>query len=141
MTKSHGVLGLTLALCLGCDVSERRDAAMVLAAIGRFRGASLADTPAAVETLAHVRCAYPDSCSARDACVTSGRLTSKAIVLKSDVEHALSDLEQGRLSKDSPKAQALPKMLDDAEAQLQRGKEELSSCDERTRALRRRHHL
>jgi hypothetical protein len=133
---------LVLLLCFsGCGSPERRDAAVVTAAIARFRSATFAETRAAVEALAATPCAYADSCAARDACVASGVLTSNALGLKAEVEHGLRELERGKLSKTSPEAEALPRKLDEAEALLARSKAELSTCDERTRGLRRRHRL
>jgi hypothetical protein len=142
--KSRTLLaGTTLALATltACDSAERRDAETVVAAITRFRAADNASTPAMVDALKATPCSAPDSCKTRDDCLASGEPTAQALRLKADVEKNISAIEKGKLAKDSPEAQELPKKLDDAEKLLNKGRDALTKCDEDVQALKRKHRL
>ena len=135
---------LALVVCLpsaACDSAERRDAATVVAAVGRFRSADNASTPAMVDALKATPCTAPDVCKTRDDCVATGDATARALRLKSEVEQGLTALEKGTLSKDSPEAKELPTKLDEAESLLKQGHEGLAKCDEQVQALKRKHRL
>ncbi|HVH43190.1 MAG TPA: hypothetical protein VM925_12635, partial [Labilithrix sp.] len=123
------------------DAADRRDAATVVAAVGRFRGADNASTPAMVEALKATPCSAPDACNARDECVATGEATAKALRLKAEVEKGLAALEKGTLANDSAEAKALPKKLDDAETLLKQGHEGLPRCDELVQGLKRKHRI
>lgn len=133
-------LGALLVLA-ACDGAERRDAQTVVMAVGRFRRADNASTPAMVEALRSTPCVAPDACRARDVCLEAGEATASALRLKSEVEAGLAALERGALPKDSLEAEALPAKLERAEALLRRGHDGLPACDEQIQALKRRHRL
>lgn len=131
---------LFLALS-ACDGAERRDAERVLAAVTRFRTADNASTPRMVDALKATPCSAPDVCRTRDVCAATGEATARALVLKNEVEQALAGIEAGRVPKDSPEAQALPKKLDEASELLAKGHEGLARCDEEVQALKRKHRI
>jgi|GEM_PF-1006653 len=144
MLAGRSLLALLLLVGLpsaACDSAERRDAATVVAAVGRFRSADNASTPAMVEALKATPCTSPEVCKTRDDCVATGEATAKALRLKSEVEQGLTALEKGTLSKDSPEAQELAGKLDEAESLLKQGHEGLAKCDERVQALKRKHRI
>ena len=134
-------LAALVVLLAACDGAERRDAEVVLSAIGRFRTADNATTPAAVEALRATPCIAADACGARDACVAAGDATARALRLKAEVERGVHALERGALDKTSPEAQALPRKLDEAEALLKAGHDGLPVCDEKAQALKRKHRI
>lgn len=141
MTRAAILLGAALAAGAGvvaCDSGERREAAVLVSAVERFRMADNANKPATVDALRAVPCSAADVCRARDACLASAEATAKALKLKSDVEQGLSAIEKGTLSKESPEARALPQKLDDAEMLLKEGFQELPKCEEQVSALKRR---
>lgn len=131
-------------LCLflsACGSGERREASMLAQAVERFHVADNAQKPAAVQALRAVRCAAPEVCRARDACLAAAEPTAKALRLKSEVEQGLSALEKGALQKESPEARALPQKLDDAESLLKEGFRGLPACDDQVAALKRKHRI
>lgn len=140
-TSTLPLLFLAWPFVVACDSAERRDAASVVAAVARFRGADNASTPAMVDALKATPCTAPDVCRARDDCAATGEATATALRLKDEVERGLRALERGALSKGSPEAMALPAKLDEAEALLKRGHEGLGSCDEQVQALKRKHRI
>ena len=75
------------------------------------------------------------------ACIASGEATAGALRLKNEVEKSLDALEKGKITKDSPEAQDLPKKLDEAEVLLKKGHSSLAACDELAAALKRRHRI
>lgn len=135
------LLGPALVVCSGCESSERREANSVVTAITRFRHADHASTPAAVEALKATPCSVVEVCQARDTCLAAGESTSKALMLKSEVERALAKIEKGELAPDSVEAKGLATKLDEAETLLKKGHESLPACDEQVQALKRKHRL
>ena len=125
----------------GCDNAEKREAERLIDAVGIFRRADNNAKPGAVENLRVVPCTAPDVCRARDACLASAEATAKALRLKNEVEQALAKIEKGELSKDTPKAKALPKKLDEAETLLKEGHDGLTACDDQIQALKRKHRI
>lgn len=141
MSRQCLVLPMVFGVLVGCESSERREAASVIAAVQRFRSADNASTPAMVEALRATPCQAPEVCKTRDDCVAVGEATSKALRLKSEVERGIAALESGALAKDSDQARELPKKLDEAEVLLKQGHTGLGRCDEQVQALKRRHRL
>lgn len=132
---------LALALALGCDGGARREAEQLTTAVERFRRADNAGKPAAAEAIRAMACSDGEVCRARDACLAAADATSKALVLKSEVEQGLGALERGELAKESPEAQALLSKLEVAEKLLAEGHAALGPCDDQLVALKRKHHL
>jgi hypothetical protein len=126
---------------VGCDGAERRDAETVVAAVGRFRTADFAGTPAAVEALRATPCQSRDTCEARETCVAAGDAMASALKLKAEVARGIQAMDAGTLPVDSEEAKALPKKLADVESRLQRGRDALPACDERVQALKRKHRI
>ncbi len=139
--RSTLLLVLACLPAAACDSAERRDAATVVAAVGRFRSADHASTPAMVDALKATPCSAPEVCKARDDCAATGEATAKALRLKNEVEKGLAALESGALSKDAPEAKELPKKLDEAETLLKQGHDGLAKCDEQVQALKRKHRI
>ena len=139
--RSTLLLVLACLPAAACDSAERRDAATVVAAVGRFRSADHASTPAMVDALKATPCSAPEVCKARDDCAATGEATAKALRLKNEVEKGLAALESGALAKDAPEAKELPKKLDEAETLLKQGHDGLAKCDEQVQALKRKHRI
>lgn len=138
MTRARAAVILATLAIAACDSGERREAAVLVVAVERFRMADNARKPASVDALRAVPCAAPEVCRARDACLASAEATAKALRLKSEVEQGLSAIEKGALSKESPEARALPQKLDSAEMLLKEGFQELPRCEEQVASLKRR---
>lgn len=126
---------------VACDGAERREVASLAMAVERFHRADNVGKPAAVEQLRALPCTAADVCRARDACLAAGEATAKALRLKSDVEQGLAAVERGALPKDSLEASLLASKLDQAEALLKEGFQNLPACDDQVATLKRRHHL
>lgn len=132
---------LVAVLVAGCDSVERTEAKSVTDAVERFRRAENAEKPATIVSLRAARCSAADVCRARDACLASADATSKALVLKNDVEQSMAKLERGELAKDSPEAQGLLGKLDEAEKLLTQGHELLGPCDDQIMGLKRKYRI
>ncbi len=142
----RGVFALTLAVGLAsvviaCDGADRRDAGGVIQAVERFRRADNAAKPAIVEGLRTAPCAAADVRETRATCLAFAEATSRALVLKSEVEQGLTNVEKGVIPKDSGEARALGTKLDEAEALLKIGFDGLAPCDERILALKRKYRI
>ena len=124
-----------------CDAADRHDAANVLTAVGRFRTADLAGTPAAVDALQSIPCANALSCGTKDKCLVAGNQIAQGLRLKGEVEKLLPKLEDGTLAKDSLEAQTLPSRLDQADTSLKTGFAALPACDESVLALKSKYRL
>lgn len=135
------LLTLLISVQCACNAGARQEAAQVVQAVERFRKADNAGKPATVETLRAVKCTSADVCTARDACLASAEATSRALRLKSEVEQGLTAVEQGKLSRDSEAARALPAKLDEAESLLKEGFKALQPCDDQIMALKRKYQI
>jgi hypothetical protein len=107
----------------------------------RFRKSDNARKPSMLETLRAAVCTNDDVCQAKETCLASASSTSRALVLKDEVERALAQVESGKLSKDSPEAADLSTKLEASTAELQKGFALLGACDDALMALRRRYSL
>ena len=139
MKKFVARLLLVAPLLPHCTSGGRQEAAQVAEAMDRFRKADNAAKPSTVGTLRAVKCSQPDVCKARDACLASAEATSKALVLKSEVEQSLSAIEKGTLPKDSAEARGLSLKLDEADNLNREGFAALPACDDQVLALKRKY--
>lgn len=126
-----------LATCaLACGNPAKREAASLVSAVDRFRRAGNPSKPQEARTIASVACADPEVCAAKEACLAASEPTAKALALKNEVEHGVSDLEQKKLSPDDPVARSLPEKLDQAQHLLEEGHGKMAACDEKVGRLR-----
>jgi hypothetical protein len=131
------VAALLLPACNGSNA--RQEAQQVAEAMDRFRKADNSSKPSTLPTLRAVKCSATDVCKARDACLASAEATSKSLLLKSEVEQGLTNVEKGITPKDAPEARALGPKLDEAENLLKEGFAALPACDDQVMALKRKY--
>ena len=138
--SSLGALLVASASLAACSPAKR-EAASLVSAVDRYRRAENANKPALAGVLETVACTDREVCEARDACLATSRPTTKGLLLKHEVESALSDLHAGRLSADQAGARALPSKLDEAQRLLDEGHASLSACDAKLTSLRLKYGL
>jgi hypothetical protein len=133
------VAAAVVATVVACEGSGRREAGALSDRVDRYRKAEGAQREAARQALLGVACSVADVCAAKAACLGAVDPTTKAFALKDEVTARLSDLESGKLPRESPEADALPGKLDEAERLLHEGRAKMSDCDARLVALRARY--
>jgi hypothetical protein len=79
--------------------------------------------------VAGVACTDAKVCTAKRACLAAIDPTARALALKDEVVRRVADLEEKRLSPESPEAQALPGKLDEAERLLREGRAKMPDCE------------
>lgn len=134
-------VALLVSIFVACDGGDRREAASVAEAVGRFHRAENEGKPAAASALRAVPCSAADVCRTRDLCLVAADSWAKAVVLKDEVARSIDAMEKGTLGKDTPEARALPGKLEEAEKLLSEGHRRLAECDEAVFALKRKHGL
>jgi hypothetical protein len=125
-----------LIVLAACTSSAKPEAASLAAAVDRFRQAENAEKPARLPEVEAVACTDKEVCAAKEVCLAYARPTVEGLVLKSEVQRGLNDLEQKRLDPDAEAARALPKKLDAASRALERGHASLAECDAKVMGLR-----
>ena len=135
-------LGVGLGLgIIGCTDPVKTEAASLVAAVDRFRAAPNEQKPGLLAPLAGAACTDKDVCAAKEACLSFAKPTSDGLTLKNEVERKISDLQNGRLDRDSDEARALPMKLEEAQKLLRQGETALGACHEKTLTLRVRYRL
>jgi hypothetical protein len=127
---------LMLALALAACTSTHREASSLIAAVDRFRKAEMRAKAPLADALAAVPCSAAEVCAAKAACVASAQPTVNGIALKTEVERALADLHDGKLTQADVASRGLAQKLDQATQLLEEGEAKLSTCDARITALR-----
>jgi hypothetical protein len=118
-----------------CAGATKREARALISAMDRFRHASDASRAADAQAISDVACSDQRVCDAKRACLAAIDPTTRALGLKDEVAHRLADLEQKRLSPDSPDARALPGKLDEAEKLLREGRAKMLDCEKKLNDL------
>lgn len=111
----------------------------MISAVDRYRRVDNAQKPAAAAEIEKVACSDPEVCETKRLCLESAKATSRALVLKAEVERGLADLEAGRLSKDDPKAKELQQKLDESARLLGEGYRAMPACDDKMLVLKRKY--
>jgi hypothetical protein len=125
-----GIAGLLVgASLLGCEGGAKHEASTLLFAVDRYRRADNASKAAAARRVGDVLCNDAKVCDAKRACIASIEPTARALTLKEEVSRRIADVELKRLAPDSPEAQALPGMLEEAELLLKEGRARMPDCE------------
>jgi hypothetical protein len=114
-----------------CDGGVKHEASTLLFAVDRYRRADNASKTAEAHRVADVVCTHASVCAAKRACIASIDPTARALTMKEEVARRLADVELKRIAVDSPEAQALPRMLDEAERLLNEGRARMPDCEKR----------
>lgn len=117
----------------------KEEAQSLSSAIDRWHAASDADKPAAAAAISAVACTDEEVCETKRACLAVASPTVMSLALRAEVERKLGDVKAGRLSKDSPEAQALPEKLDQASSLLSMAASAVEQCDTRAQTLKRKY--
>jgi hypothetical protein len=134
---TRGALALIAAASLlACPASAKHEAATLLAAVERYQRAGNSSKAAEVQSLAGVVCTDTKVCGAKRTCLAAIEPIARALTLKDDVQRGIADIEQKRLSPDSPEARTLPGKLDEAEKLLDEGRANLPACEKELTDLR-----
>ncbi len=112
-----------------CGSSAKRETAALSAAVDRYRRADNSSKAAEAQIVAGVACTGEKVCGAKAACVAAIDPTTRALQLKDEVTRRLGDLQNKRLSPESPEAEALPAKLDEATRLLGEGRAKMAICD------------
>jgi hypothetical protein len=123
------LLLVAIAWLTACGGGAKREASTLSAAVERFRRADNASKPVQAQTVAGVACSDSRVCGAKRACLAAIDPTARALSLKDEVARLLVDIQDKRLSPDSPEARALPGKLDEAETLLHEGRAKMSECE------------
>jgi hypothetical protein len=129
-------IGIGVGLGLGCANPAKGEASTLVANVDRFRRAENAEKPSLLPAIEGSPCTDQDVCAAKDACLAHAKPTAEGLVLKTEVQRGLSDLEDKRLAPDAAAAAALPEKLYEASRLLDRGHAALAGCDQRILVLR-----
>jgi hypothetical protein len=129
-------IGLGVGLGLACSNPAKGEASSLVANVDRFRRAENAEKPSLLPAIEGSPCTDQEVCAAKDACLAHAKPTAEGLVLKTEVQRGLSDLEDKRLAPDAAAAAALPEKLYEASRLLDRGHAALAGCDQRILALR-----
>lgn len=139
MTRGSTPIALVaLVLIAACDSEAKTSARSLLDAVSRFRAADDGEKLARAPLVAASPCASEDVCRAKEACVAFVEPTAAALRMKIDAERSVRQRrEEGTL--DATAAAELLRRVDEAEAQLQQGRERLPRCDDELMTLKRRY--
>ena len=129
----------SLALLPACTDPSRDATRSLAAAVSRYRLADDAEKRTRISDISRVPCPEPDVCDARDTCVRMAEEWDHSLVLRVTVKQALAELDNHTLSKDDPRAQALPGLLDESEAALTKAHALSQACDEKLAAVSAKH--
>jgi hypothetical protein len=127
----RSVLGLVVA-ALGsgaCAGGAKREASSLAAAVERYRRAESSAKGVQAQTVAGLACSDSRVCEAKRACVAAIDPTARALALKDEVARRVADIQDKRLSPDSPEARSLPGKLDEAETLLREGRAHMPECE------------
>jgi len=130
---------LAVAAVGACGGTAKREARSLIAAVDRYRHAEAPAMASRADAVAAVACTDPAVCDAKRACLAAITPTTRAFALKDEVARGLGDIEQKRLSRDSPDARALPAKLDEAEALLREGRAKMTACEDKLAVLQVEH--
>lgn len=132
-----------VAIALGtlACASSKNEAASVLNAVDRYRRAENAQKPAQAAALESVQCSDPEVCDVKSTCLKSAQATSRALVLKAEIEKGVADIEANRIAKDDPAAQALHGKWEESVRLLEEGHKLMPACDDKVLSLKRKYGL
>jgi hypothetical protein len=109
--------------------AAQRESAALADAVDRYRTADDGAKSTRAQGVLSLACTEAAVCTAKRVCLAAIEPTTRALELKSEVTQRLADLEQKRLSPDSPEAESLPAKLDEATRLLQEGRSKMTDCD------------
>jgi hypothetical protein len=142
-TQRHLVMAALVALGaagMGCKDPAREETRSLVEAVSRFRLSTDAEKHARITDIQSVRCTVKTVCDARDTCLRMAEEYDHSLQLRVQVKDTLKEIEQKTLSKDDPRAQALPALLDESEASLNKSHALGRTCDEQVSGLTRSPH-
>jgi hypothetical protein len=129
-------VAFVLAATPACQSPKKRETQSLAAAVERFLRADNAARPAAAPAIAAVAATDPEVQATKSVCIEASEATSRALTLKSEVEHGLDDLQKGKITK----AQAVQRGLDEklalAMGLLEKGKSKMPLCEDQLMALK-----
>jgi hypothetical protein len=130
---------LALVCLQACNGALHRESGALAEAVDRYRKAAPAQKGPARQAVLAVACSAPDVCTAKQVCLAAIDSTLQAFALKDEVAARIADVQEKRIARDSPEAEALPGKLEAAERLLQEGWAEMSKCDAQLAALAAKH--
>ena len=125
------LLALGVSFGASCGGGAKREASSLAAAVDRYRRADQTAKSVQAQGVASVACSDSRVCDAKRACVAAIDPTARAIALKDEVARRVVDIQEGRLSPDSPDARTLPGELDEAETLLREGRARMPECEKK----------
>ncbi len=129
-----------IATLLACG-GTKREAAVVVNAIDRYREAENNRKPELADALAALPCSDAEVCATKKACVAASDPTARGLRLQKEVEQGLADITSGKLKKDDPAARALSTKLDESNRLREQGDQALDECNRQVTALRIKYEL
>ena len=135
---------LALALLAGSSLAcspGKREAASLVAAVDAYRQAPMDAKAGPAAAIESVVCTDTDVCAAKDACLASSRPTVHGMLVKREVETALDELNEGRMTREQVAALGLSAKLDEASRAVEEGRAKVAGCDGRVISLRRKYGL
>jgi hypothetical protein len=137
MAAMAAFAALALAGLAGCQSgAAKRESSALADAVDRYRTAGDAAKSVQAQGVLGLACTEAAVCAAKRVCMAAIEPTTRALELKNEVTRRLADLEQKRLSPDSPEAEGLPAKLDEATRLLQEGRTKMNDCDKSLALLR-----
>ena len=134
------LLFLVLLVPLGaCKDAAREETRTLFEAVTHFRLATDGEKHARITDIQRVTCSAKDVCDARDTCLRMAEEWDHSLTLRVTVKSTLDEIGQKTLSKDDPRAQALPSLLDESEAALNNAHTLARTCDEQLSGVTARH--
>jgi len=128
--------GLVLSGLACQGATAKRESAALTEAVDRYRNAEDAAKSERAQAVLALACSDTTVCDVKRVCMAAIEPTTKALELKNEVAQRLNDLDQKKLSPDSPEVAALPEKLDEATRMLQDGRAKMADCDKRLAELR-----
>lgn len=137
--KASQLVVVILVCVAACTDPAREQTRSLVDAVGRFRLAGDGEKHARIGDIQHVACTAKDVCDARDTCLRMAEEWDHSLALRVQVNTALAELKTGALTKDDPRAQALPSVLDESQASLEKAHALGKTCDEQLSEITARH--
>jgi hypothetical protein len=135
----RAVFVFALLALAACTDPARVETRSLADAVTRFRLAGDGEKHARITDVQQVKCTAHDVCAARETCLRMAEEWDHSLTLRVQVNTALADLKNGTLSKDDPRAQALPSVLDESQASLEHAHALGKTCDDQLSELTARH--
>jgi hypothetical protein len=136
----RSILGLWMAFGLAAIACQgnagRRESASLAEAVDRYRNAEEGAKSERAQGVLALACSDATVCDVKRICMAAIEPTTKALALKNEVAQRLNELDQKKLSPDSPELAALPDKLEEATRLLQEGRTKMLECDKRLAELR-----